>query len=85
MTTNLLYYKYKKLIEEISTKDGRAKKYTNKSMVGIITDEMHPYTYFIETPLLEKCRYASRLLLSLLLLFVCFLALPSLPIFLQLI
>ena len=35
-----------KLIEEIS-RDGRAKKYINKSLVvGIITDEMHPYSLF---------------------------------------
>lgn len=31
---------------------GRTKKYTNKSSIGpIIADEMHPYTFFIETPL----------------------------------
>ena len=46
----------------------------------MIIDEMHPYTFFIETPLPYlkiRCRDASHLLSSLLLLFVYFLALPS--------
>ena len=54
-------------------------KSTQTRIVGITTDEMHPYTFFIGTPLLEiRCMDASCLLLSLLLLFVYFLALPSL-------
>ena len=58
-------------------------KSTQTSVVGIITDEMYPYTFFIEALLLEiGCRDASHLLLFLLHLFVYFLALPSLLIYL---
>ena len=43
--------KYKKQLNKLKKQvgmDGRAKK----SRVGIITDEIHPHTFFIETPLL---------------------------------
>ena len=40
---------YKKQIEKVS-RDGRAKKYTNK----MIADEIYPYTVFIETLLLDN-------------------------------
>ena len=29
-------------------------KSTQTKVVGIITDEIHPYTFFIETPLLKN-------------------------------
>ena len=29
-------------------------KSTQTIVVGIVTDEMHPYTFFIETPLLKN-------------------------------
>ena len=70
-------------MEEIS-RDGRAKS-TQTRLVGIITDEMHPYIVHVQCTSkissnrvsMKMCRDASRLLLSLLLL-VYFLALPSL-------
>ena len=34
------------------SRDGRAKTHTR--VIGIITNEMHPYTFFIETLLLEN-------------------------------
>ena len=40
-------------MEEIS-RDGIGPKSTQTRVVGIITDEMHPYTFFIETLLLEN-------------------------------
>ena len=44
--------KYKKQLNKLKKQvgmDGRAKK---SRVVGIITDEIHPHTFFIETPLL---------------------------------
>ena len=40
-------------------------KSTLTRLVGIITDEMHPYTYFVETPgfLCNMCRDAYLYLL----------------------
>ena len=56
---------------------GRAKS-TQARVVGIITDKMQPYTFFIEPHYLKiRCRDASRLIFPILL-FVYLLTLPSL-------
>ena len=65
----IVLYKYKKQLKKYIGIVGL--KSIQTRVVGIITDEMHPYTFLI------MCRDASHLLLSLLLLFVHFLALPS--------
>ena len=57
-------------------------KSTQTRVVGIITDKVHPTFIFKQWSFYEEqCRNASRLLLSLLLLFVYFLA--YVPLFLQ--
>ena len=43
-------------------------------VVGTITDEMHPYTFFIETLLLENKMWGCTLSVILLFLFVYFLS-----------
>ena len=52
---------------------------TQTRVLGIITDEMHPYILFSSNRVsIKMCRDASHLLLSLLLLFVS-LSAPTIP------
>ena len=54
-------------------------KSTQTRLVGIIADEMYPHILFLSNRVsMKMCRAASHLLLSLLILFVYFLAIPSL-------
>ena len=46
--------KYKKQLNKIEEVGMVGPKSTQMRVVGIITDNMHPYTFFIETPLLEN-------------------------------
>ena len=51
MNTN----KYKKQLNKLKEYVRMVElKSTQARVVGIITDEMHPYTFLIETPLLEN-------------------------------
>ena len=61
------------------SRDGRAKEYSRMA-VRIITDEVHPYTFFISTLLLEKrCRDASRTLIIIPMTLVHVLFGPTIP------
>ena len=69
MNTN----KYKKQLKQIEELGMVGPKSTRTRVVGIITDEMHPYTFFVKSRYLKiRCRDVPRLLLSPLLLFVYF-------------